>query len=551
MNGVNGAMTSVTILRQSCSVSERVGIAFQKRRRERLTYQLFRSSTYSAMRFRRVVSNWSSAASTSRDRRCAYPATLMPRWTNSTHNAPENSSPNTLTTLSNWYVRRSRGAFWEGDPNALVTLAISSRSSASVMAPFTPFIAERVWSDLFHHHIVDAANSVHLAASPDSIPSLIDDPASGAGATPPSSSVAAHAPKRRSRHTPTPPRIRDVLGRRPRLGERRMNGSCRSALKKLIKAHQQRGSCARWAAARRSRSAGSGRSAAARPPRSARRWPWRWCHRQLGGAGERGHISTAAHRQAAVDHRHAAPGADHAAQVAGATLGGARPGHAFGNRKYMASDGGAGSDAGRSLLSPQLPLHAGWSARAASPALELVERMLVLGSRCTLGHQRAVELRHPQRLGVRGFGGQPHEKRPHGRCRWRRSALRSRWIWPASSGLERRRRLAAASALRWAWSTSNCARALERRRSRRLAGSTMRSACLAAWRCSMWRIRRAAASARPGPPSKARSARCSAGALGGDRIHRHARCGQRLRSSRGRWCHQSAKSCLTRGGTAR
>ena len=48
MNGVIGAISSVTTYRHSCSVASADGSPAQKRRRERRTYQLDRSSTYAA-----------------------------------------------------------------------------------------------------------------------------------------------------------------------------------------------------------------------------------------------------------------------------------------------------------------------------------------------------------------------------------------------------------------------------------------------------------------------------------------------------------------------
>lgn len=68
--------------------------------------------------------------------------------------------------LSNWYVRRSRRRFWEGDPAALATLHEALRTVTLCLAPFTPFITERVWQDLFRPTEDDAPRSVHLAAWP-------------------------------------------------------------------------------------------------------------------------------------------------------------------------------------------------------------------------------------------------------------------------------------------------------------------------------------------------------------------------------------------------
>ena len=78
-----------------------------------------------------------------------------------------------IDDLSNWYVRRSRRRFWDGDPAALATLHEALRITTLCMAPFTPFITERVWQDLFSAG--DAADSVHLQAWPAVVPALVDD----------------------------------------------------------------------------------------------------------------------------------------------------------------------------------------------------------------------------------------------------------------------------------------------------------------------------------------------------------------------------------------
>jgi len=76
--------------------------------------------------------------------------------------------------LSNWYVRRSRRRFWDGDPAALATLHEALRIVTLCLAPFTPFITERVWQDLFRSTDPQAPTSVHLASWPESDSSLID-----------------------------------------------------------------------------------------------------------------------------------------------------------------------------------------------------------------------------------------------------------------------------------------------------------------------------------------------------------------------------------------
>ncbi len=68
--------------------------------------------------------------------------------------------------LSNWYVRRSRRRFWEGDPSALWTLHETLDVVTRLMAPMTPFITERVWQDLMVAAVPGAPASVHLADWP-------------------------------------------------------------------------------------------------------------------------------------------------------------------------------------------------------------------------------------------------------------------------------------------------------------------------------------------------------------------------------------------------
>ena len=68
--------------------------------------------------------------------------------------------------LSNWYVRRSRRRFWDGEPAALWTLHETIDTVARLMAPMAPFISERVWQDLVVAAVPDASESVHLAAWP-------------------------------------------------------------------------------------------------------------------------------------------------------------------------------------------------------------------------------------------------------------------------------------------------------------------------------------------------------------------------------------------------
>jgi isoleucyl-tRNA synthetase len=80
-----------------------------------------------------------------------------------------------IDVLSNWYVRRSRRRFWAGDAAALATLHETLYVLTLLMAPLTPFIAERVWRDLFAATSDVLPESVHLAPWPRVDGALIDD----------------------------------------------------------------------------------------------------------------------------------------------------------------------------------------------------------------------------------------------------------------------------------------------------------------------------------------------------------------------------------------
>ncbi len=50
--------------------------------------------------------------------------------------------------LSNWYVRRSRPRFWDGDATAFQTLRTCLLTVARLLAPFCPFIADEIYDNL-------------------------------------------------------------------------------------------------------------------------------------------------------------------------------------------------------------------------------------------------------------------------------------------------------------------------------------------------------------------------------------------------------------------
>jgi isoleucyl-tRNA synthetase len=63
--------------------------------------------------------------------------------------------------LSNWYVRRSRRRFWDGDAAAFATLREALLALAKLLAPLTPFVADEIYDNL------DGSEpSVHLCDFP-------------------------------------------------------------------------------------------------------------------------------------------------------------------------------------------------------------------------------------------------------------------------------------------------------------------------------------------------------------------------------------------------
>ncbi|HEY6761130.1 MAG TPA: isoleucine--tRNA ligase [Baekduia sp.] len=63
--------------------------------------------------------------------------------------------------LSNWYVRRNRRRFWDGDARAFATLRECLVTVAQLLAPYTPFVADEIYDNLD-----GALGSVHLTDWP-------------------------------------------------------------------------------------------------------------------------------------------------------------------------------------------------------------------------------------------------------------------------------------------------------------------------------------------------------------------------------------------------
>ncbi len=65
--------------------------------------------------------------------------------------------------LSNWYIRRSRRRFWDGEEAALQTLWYALVQTLRVLSPVMPFLTEHLWRNL----VPDGPESVHLAPWPE------------------------------------------------------------------------------------------------------------------------------------------------------------------------------------------------------------------------------------------------------------------------------------------------------------------------------------------------------------------------------------------------
>ncbi len=74
--------------------------------------------------------------------------------------------------LSNWYVRRSRRRFWDGDPAAFETLRLCLLTVAKLLAPLCPFIADEIYDNLDGMRA-----SVHLCEFPtgEALPACDED----------------------------------------------------------------------------------------------------------------------------------------------------------------------------------------------------------------------------------------------------------------------------------------------------------------------------------------------------------------------------------------
>jgi len=98
-----------------------------------------------------VLSRLSETTERVRERLDAYDATFAGR-----------AIAELVDDVSNWYVRRSRRRFWDGDPAAFATLRHCLITIVQLLAPFCPFISDEIYDNL------DGAEpSVHLCDFPE------------------------------------------------------------------------------------------------------------------------------------------------------------------------------------------------------------------------------------------------------------------------------------------------------------------------------------------------------------------------------------------------
>ncbi len=82
-----------------------------------------------------------------------------------------------LDDLSNWYIRRSRRRFWDGEEIALRTLWYGLVQALRVIAPVLPFLAEHLWQNLVRGVAKGSPDSIFLAGWPE--PAGLDAPLVG------------------------------------------------------------------------------------------------------------------------------------------------------------------------------------------------------------------------------------------------------------------------------------------------------------------------------------------------------------------------------------
>lgn len=120
-----------------------------------------------------------------------------------------------VDALSNWYVRRSRARFWNGEQDALSTLFECLDILTRLLAPFVPFITEQVWQDVIRLSGDDVPESVHLADWPRADTNLIDTDLAGQVAVAQSLAEAGRAARKSSKVRVRQPLARALVGLPP------------------------------------------------------------------------------------------------------------------------------------------------------------------------------------------------------------------------------------------------------------------------------------------------------------------------------------------------
>jgi isoleucyl-tRNA synthetase len=72
-----------------------------------------------------------------------------------------------LDDLSNWYVRRSRRRFWDGEETAFATLWYGLVQALRVVSPVMPFLSDHLWRNLVSEPCPEAPESIFLAGWPE------------------------------------------------------------------------------------------------------------------------------------------------------------------------------------------------------------------------------------------------------------------------------------------------------------------------------------------------------------------------------------------------
>jgi isoleucyl-tRNA synthetase len=117
-----------------------------------------------------------------------------------------------IDELSNWYVRRSRQRFWDGDQDALATLYECLDMLTRLLAPFVPFITEELWQQVIRPGAPSAPESVHLASWPWPDTRLIDPQLSAEVATARALTEAGRAARKASNIRIRQPLPRALVG---------------------------------------------------------------------------------------------------------------------------------------------------------------------------------------------------------------------------------------------------------------------------------------------------------------------------------------------------